>query len=230
MAAFAKALAILFAVRLCRFSSCDLTTSAAISSSKRLSNSPSVPAMTTSPGTRSTRKLCVISRGSPALARPIWRGQLNRFCCSGEWKATTPSLTSKNPLSPMLATVSEFPTTSPIQAVEVPLAVVSASALPSTSIRGHPDGLSLSLSFLFCPVLRWQRRGVRSAAAVASMSLPALRDISVGVKRGQNPNVGVEADVSKHWGEKRTKPKHGGFPDYYPFLIPSPAWLPRFVP
>ena len=72
---------------------------------------------------------------------------------------------------------------------------------------------------MFCPVLTWQRRGfrVRSAAAVASTSLPALRDRSVGVKRGQNPNIGVEAAVSKLWGEKRTKPKHWGFPDYYPF-------------
>ena len=58
-------------------------------------------------------------------------------------------------------------------------------------------------------MLTWQRRGfrVRSAAAVASTSLPALRDRSVGVKRGQNPNIGVEAAVSKHWGEKRTKPR-----------------------
>ena len=36
------------------------------------------------------------------------------------------------------------------------------------------------------------------------------------MKRGQNPNIGVEAAVSKHWGEKRTKPKHWGFLDYYP--------------
>ena len=72
---------------------------------------------------------------------------------------------------------------------------------------------------MFCPVLTWQRRGfrVRSGAAVASTSLPALRDRSIGVKRGQNPNIGVEAAVSKLWGEKRTKPKHWGFPDYYPF-------------
>ena len=67
-------------------------------------------------------------------------------------------------------------------------------------------------------MLRWQRRGfrVQSAAAVASTSLLALRDRSVRVKRGQNPNIGVEAAVSKHWGEKRTKPKHWGFPNYYP--------------
>ena len=58
----------------------------------------------------------------------------------------------------------------------------------------------------------------RSAAAMASTSLPALRDRSVGVKRGQNPNIGVEAAVSKLWGEKRTKPKHWGFPYYYPFF------------
>ena len=66
------------------------------------------------------------------------------------------------------------------------------------------------------PVLTWQRRGfrVRSSAAVASTSLPVVRDRSVGVKRGQNPNIGVEAAVSKHWGEKRTNPKHWGFPDY----------------
>ena len=51
---------------------------------------------------------------------------------------------------------------------------------------------------------------------MASTSLPALRDRSVEVKRGQNPNIRVEAAVSKHWGEKRTKPKHWGFPDYYP--------------
>ena len=38
---------------------------------------------------------------------------------------------------------------------------------------------------------------------MASTSLPALRDRSVRVKRGQNPNIGVEAAVSKHWGEKR---------------------------
>ena len=57
---------------------------------------------------------------------------------------------------------------------------------------------------------------------MASMSLPALRDRSVGVKRGQNPNIGVEAAVSKLWGEKRTKPKHWGFPDYYPkYEIPN---------
>ena len=30
---------------------------------------------------------------------------------------------------------------------------------------------------------------------------------------------GVEAAVSKHWGEKRTNPKHWGFPDYYPLTI-----------
>ena len=30
-------------------------------------------------------------------------------------------------------------------------------------------------------------------------------------------NIGVEAAVSKHWGGKWTKPKHWGFPDYYPF-------------
>ena len=71
------------------------------------------------------------------------------------------------------------------------------------------------------PVLTWQRRGfrVRSAAAVASTSLPALRNRCVGVKRWQNPNIGVEAAVSKHWGEKKTKPKHWGFPDYYPFIL-----------
>ena len=57
------------------------------------------------------------------------------------------------------------------------------------------------------------------ADMAASTSLPALRDRSVVVKRGQNPNIGVEAAVSKHWGEKRTKPKHWGFPDYYPFYF-----------
>ena len=31
-------------------------------------------------------------------------------------------------------------------------------------------------------------------------------------------NIGVEAAVSKHWGEKRTKHKHWGFPDYYPLI------------
>ena len=62
----------------------------------------------------------------------------------------------------------------------------------------------------------------RSAAAVASTSLPALQDRSVGVKRGQNPNIGVEGAISKLWGEKRTKPKHWGFPDYYPkYEIPN---------
>ena len=67
-------------------------------------------------------------------------------------------------------------------------------------------------------MLTWQRRGfhVRSSAVVASTSLPVVHDRSVGVKRGQNPNIGVEAAVSKHWGEKRTNPKHWGFPDYYP--------------
>ena len=77
---------------------------------------------------------------------------------------------------------------------------------------------------------------------MTSTSLPALRDRTVGVKRGQNPNIGVEAAVSKHWGEKRTNPKHWGFPDYYPFnFFPSadtwrpggfrprhpPLWTPR---
>ena len=59
----------------------------------------------------------------------------------------------------------------------------------------------------------------KQAAAVASTSLPPVRDRSVGVKRGQNPNIGVEAAVSKRWGEKRTNPKHWGFPDYYPKKI-----------
>ena len=36
------------------------------------------------------------------------------------------------------------------------------------------------------------------------------------MKRGQLSNVGVEAAVSKLWGEKRTNPKHWGFLDYYP--------------
>ena len=58
----------------------------------------------------------------------------------------------------------------------------------------------------------------RSAAAVASTSLPALRDRSVRVKRGQNPNIGVEAAVSKLWGEKRTKPI-GGFQTITPVEI-----------
>ena len=31
-------------------------------------------------------------------------------------------------------------------------------------------------------------------------------------------NIGVEAAVSKLWGEKRTKPKHWGFIDYYPLF------------
>ena len=72
-----------------------------------------------------------------------------------------------------------------------------------------PSAILSPRLFLFCPVLTWKRRGfrVRSAAAVASTSLPALRDRSVGgttstpcqtlgwrrlfpnigVKRGQNP-------------------------------------------
>ena len=78
-----------------------------------------------------------------------------------------------------------------------------------------PSAILSPRLFLFCPVLTWQRRGfrVRSAAAVASTSLPALRDRRVGVQ----PPLFVEAAVSKHWGEKWTKPKHGGFLDYYPF-------------
>ena len=51
-----------------------------------------------------------------------------------------------------------------------------------------------------------------------------------GVKRGQNPNIGVEAAVSKHWGEKRTKPKHWGFPDYYPNLDCYPAFIASWGP
>ena len=39
------------------------------------------------------------------------------------------------------------------------------------------------------------------------------------MKRGQLSNIGVEAAVSKLWGEKRTNPKHWGFLDYYPFKI-----------
>ena len=62
---------------------------------------------------------------------------------------------------------------------------------------------------------------------MASTSLPALRDRSVGVKRGQNPNIGVEAAVSKHWGEKRTNPKYWGFPDYYPIDFLGLQWRER---
>ena len=63
----------------------------------------------------------------------------------------------------------------------------------SLSPRSPPLS-SLPAFFLFCPVLTWQRRGfrVQSAAAVASTSLPALRDRSVGVQ----PPLLV-----KHWGE-----------------------------
>ena len=65
------------------------------------------------------------------------------------------------------------------------------SSLPATIFLFCPV-LTWCL-FLFCPVLTWQRRGfcVRSAAAVASTSLPALRDRSLGVE----PPLLV-----KHWG------------------------------
>ena len=93
-------------------------------------------------------------------------------------------------------------------------------------------------------MVTWQRCGfrVRSAAAVASTSLPSLYDRRVGVKRGQLSNIGVEAAVSKLWGEKRTNPKHWGFLDYYPIYLAIsvfPLWslslsvvlsLPPFLP
>ena len=68
--------------------------------------------------------------------------------------------------------------------------------LPSAILSPRRDFFRLGSEwrlFLFCPVLTWQRRGfrVRSAAAVASTSLPALRDRSVGVQ----PPL-----IVKHWG------------------------------
>ena len=98
----------------------------------------------------------------------------------------------------------------------IPKPWVTSSPLP---LAASPLRYPLSPPFLFCLVLTWQRRGfcVRSAAAVASTSLPALYDRSVGGTastpcqtlgwRRLFPNIG---------GEKRTKPKHWGFPDYYP--------------
>ena len=38
-------------------------------------------------------------------------------------------------------------------------------------------------------------------------------------------NIGVEAAVSKPWGEKWTKPKRWGFPDYYPISLSTPLSL-----
>ena len=103
-----------------------------------------------------------------------------------------------------------------------PLPLAAApSRRRSCPLSSLPAAISFDLAvapFLFCLVLTWHGFRVRSTAAVASTSLPAVRDRSVGVKRGQNPNIGVEAAVSKHWGEKRTNPKHWGFPDYYPFF------------
>ena len=68
--------------------------------------------------------------------------------------------------------------------------------LPSAILSPRRDFFRLGSEwrlFLFCPVLTWQWRGfrVRSAAAVASTSLPALRGRSVGVQ----PPLLV-----KHWG------------------------------
>ena len=104
----------------------------------------------------------------------------------------------------------------------------------SCPLSSLPAAISFNLAvapFFVCLVLTWQRRGfrVRSTAAVASTSLPAVRDRSVGVKRGQNPNIGVEAAVSKRWGKKSTNPKHWGFLDYYPFvLLPGASLLVLF--
>ena len=68
-----------------------------------------------------------------------------------------------------------------------------SSLSPPLPLAAAPLRYPLSPPFLFCLVLTWQRRGfcVRSAAAVASTSLPALRDRSVGVQ----PPLLV-----KHWG------------------------------
>ena len=68
--------------------------------------------------------------------------------------------------------------------------------LPSAILSPRRDFFRLGSEcrlFLFCPVMTRQRRGfrVRSAASVASTSLPALRNRSVGVQ----PPLLV-----KHWG------------------------------
>ena len=73
---------------------------------------------------------------------------------------------------------------------------VTSSPLPSAILSPRRDFFRLGSEwrlFLFCHVLTWQRRGfrVRSTAVVASTSLPALRDRSVGVQ----PPLLV-----KHWG------------------------------
>ena len=65
-----------------------------------------------------------------------------------------------------------------------------------------------------CIAQSWQRRGfrVRSAAAVASTSLPTLRDTNVGVKRGQNPQTLGWRRLFRNVGVKRGQtPNIGGF-------------------
>ena len=85
--------------------------------------------------------------------------------------------------------------------------ILGAGAYSLVKLRNEETDVQPCQRIFSGQLLPWRPRRCQLCAIEASgYSLHSLS------------NIGVEAAVSKHWGEKRTKPKHWGFPNYYPFL------------